>query len=184
MSSTHYVINGVSYPRVSYVISEMLALPHANYGDGSAAVKGTQMHADIESYLKGGTDWDNPEFELKAQFEDFMATVLPRSHWRVYAVEQLVHSKTYRIAGTVDAIFEYMPTKELYIIDWKRTAGLYQDSARQYQLQLNIYAAILQETTPISGLMLAMFHPSNDKYKISIVPHIDVRLYMDAAISL
>lgn len=181
MSSTHYIIGDFRYARVSYVIAEMLALPNAAYGDGSAAIKGTQMHADIESYLKGDT---GPDFELKAQFKDFLATVLPHSHWRVHAVETLVHSKKYRIAGTIDAIFEYMPTKELYIIDWKRTAGLYQDSARQYQLQLNIYAAILQDTTPISGLMLAMFHTNNDKYKISIVPRIDVQLYMDAAISL
>lgn len=181
-SYSHYTIDGLQYARVSYVISEMLALPNAKYGDRTGAEKGTTMHANIEAYLKGATEAD---FELKSQFEDFLATELPASHWRIHSIEKLVYSEKYRIAGTIDAIFEYLPTNELYIIDWKRTAGLYTDSARQYCLQLNIYAAILaQNNIMVSGLMLAMFHDTNATYKTSIVPAKDVQLYLEAALSL
>jgi hypothetical protein len=133
---------------------------------------GTQMHANIETYLlTGAAEDDTPEF---AQFKEFAKTMPPvfKTEWKVFDVD-------YGIAGTIDAVFRN-EDGSLEIYDWKRTKSLLKYSSSkalhpaldlpdsnfwQYSVQLNLYRAILQKKGyEIAGMYLVCFHPTLSGY--------------------
>lgn len=177
----YYVIRGLHYARVSYVISQLhpseTVYPVATSGV-SAAMLGTIMHKNIEDYMNGNKA---SQFELKPQLEQFIAAHIT-GKWRLFSSEERIWDAEMRIAGTVDALFVNDKTLQFMIVDWKRTRGLYPDSAIQYQLQLNIYKQILARMgRDVVSMGLVILHPDNTTFKWVDVPDIDVSKFVDNA---
>lgn len=177
---THYLINGLKYARVSHVISQFhpteKVFPAAVAGVRSAADLGTEMHENIDAYLKGSRE----QFEAKSQLQAFLATV--KGKWELFSSEERIWDSEWRIAGTVDALFYNRETNNYMLVDWKRTKMLYLDSAIQYQLQLNIYQRILARMgRPVVLAGLVLLHPGNPRFVWETVPSIDVSLYVENA---
>ena len=178
---THYLINGLKYARVSHVISQFhptdKVFPAAVAGVRSAAELGTEMHENIEAYLKGS----QTHFEARPQLQAFLAAHVA-GKWEFFSSEERIWDPEWRIAGTVDALFYNRVADNYLLVDWKRTRMLYDDSAVQYQLQLNIYQRILARMgRPVVLAGLALLHPRNHGFMWVPVPDIDVSLYVENA---
>lgn len=196
-ATTHYVIRGIACARVTHVIAQFRP-SETVYPPSTAAADGTAMHAKIEAMLKGDT---TTPFPLKSQVrlrtpaaadthpapqvQACINTHINPAEWRLDAAERCVSDTAWRIAGTVDALFLHRTSGKRMLVDWKRTKGLWPESAEIYQLQLNIYAAILARSAePVDVMALALFHPSNAAFKWVVVPAINVDLYTHNAHTL
>ena len=200
MSATHYMIRGIACARVTHVIAQFRP-SETIYPPSTAAADGTAMHARIEAMLKGDTAAPfplksqasprppgrslNPAALTPPQVQACIDTHINPAEWRLDAAERCVSDTAWRIAGTVDALFLHRTSGKRMLVDWKRTKGLWPESAEIYQLQLNIYAAILaRNAEPVDVMALALFHPSNTAFKWVVVPAINVDLYTHNAHTL
>lgn len=147
------------------------------WADPEARNRGTEAHYQVELYLNSlPTVEDFPELEFA---KDFMRDQLVpigakafRTEWEIFAPEE-------DVAGSIDAVF-VMPSGELIIVDWKRSAKLKANvhslfskrlrhpfqhvddcDVAKYAFQLSIYAWILEKYYGyrISGLCLVCIHP-------------------------
>ena len=142
-----------------------------------AANAGTQMHYDIECFYNECYKNTNSsiEFSYFMQFQKDIGTTL-----KPYRTEWMVYHEKYRLAGSIDMIFEN-PDGTLQIYDWKRckeikkinawnkyatTAGLDHlpdTNFWHYALQLNTYKKILEEKydKSVTDMYLVCLHPNN-----------------------
>lgn len=144
---------GIAYPSVTTVLSHgqdhsWLEEWKSRVGEKRAEeisersrVRGTRMHAALESALKGDRDHDRAaEFDGEAVLmARAMASALFPRMSRVVASELMMRSKRLKIAGTVDNVSDF--DEELSIVDFKNSRRVKQkEDIRGYFLQTCLYA--------------------------------------------
>jgi hypothetical protein len=154
----------------------------------NSAMKGTQLHKEIETHYNGVENNSNTiEFNQFLEFKRQYPTMKPfRSEWRIFDEDLL-------IAGTIDMVYEGKDNT-LYMFDWKRSKKvvrsdgsikndtyqfalgplnhLVDNSFNKYCLQQNIYKAILEKryNQKISSMNLLVLHDSLPTYYHKQVP--------------
>lgn len=142
-----------------------------------ASTAGTAMHLDIEKfYNKVPVENNSVEFSWFMNFHEMFKNSL--EPWRT---EMMVWDKDYRLAGSVDMIYEDPETGELSIYDWKRcreikkTDGfgkcgnkaciehLPDTNYWHYCLQLNTYKHLIEKNygKKVKEMYLVCLHPNN-----------------------
>lgn len=148
------------------------------------SLRGTDMHKQIELFLKGETHDENfKEFKL---FKDFYQNEIIGRNLHFVEAEKSIILPEYNIAGTVDALFKKNDGKYV-MVDWKRSSHLIIDgypkkygygrgvsvinhldnsSYYKYELQQSFYKYILEKEygITISSMILAVLHPDYDRY--------------------
>ena len=141
----------------------------------AAASAGTKMHYDIECfYNKCYNENNSIEFEyFKRFYEDY-------KHLRPYRTEWMVYYEEYKLAGSIDMVFEN-EDGTLQIYDWKRSKEISKHSPWNkyaktscidyipdtnywhYVLQLNTYKKILEDKyeKKVTNMYLVVLHPDN-----------------------
>lgn len=142
-----------------------------------AASAGTKMHYDIECFYNECYKDTNKsvEFDYFMNFEREIG-----SKMKPYRTEWMVFHEEYRLAGSIDMIFEN-PDGTLQIYDWKRCREIKKVNAWgksaitegieyipdtnywHYCLQLNTYKKILEEKygKKVTDMYLVCLHPNN-----------------------
>lgn len=155
-----------------------------------AAAKGTELHEQIENFLKGSEyDYESIEFNL---FLEFYKNELETSDLIFYDAEKMIFSDKYNVAGTIDCLFKKLNKEEFVILDWKRSKKLTIDglpkkfgfgfalseinhldnsSYYRYCLQQNIYKLIADNeySMKVSSMWLIVLHdvfPTYYKIKV------------------
>lgn len=155
-----------------------------------AAAKGTELHEQIENFLKG-SEYDSESIEFKL-FLEFYRNELEISDLKFYDAERMIFSDKYNVAGTIDCLFKKLNTEEYVILDWKRSKKLTIDglpkkfgfgyalseishldnsSYYRYSLQQNIYKLIAENeySIKVSSMWLIVLHnifPTYYKVKV------------------
>lgn len=155
-----------------------------------AAAKGTELHEQIENFLKG-SEYDSESIEFKL-FLEFYRNELEISDLKFYDAEKMIFSDKYNVAGTIDCLFKKLNTEEYVILDWKRSKKLTIDglpkkfgfgyalseishldnsSYYRYSLQQNIYKLIAENeySMKVSSMWLIVLHdvfPTYYKIKV------------------
>lgn len=142
-----------------------------------AADAGTKMHFDIECFYNECYKNDNDSIEFN-YFKNFQEEV--GSKMTPYRTEWMVYHEEYRLAGSIDMIFEN-PDGTLQIYDWKRCKEIKKINAWDkyaitpeldhlpdtnywhYSLQLNTYKRILEQKygKKVTDMYLVCLHPNN-----------------------
>ena len=154
-----------------------------------ASAKGTIMHANIEYYYNGDEhETESDEWKL---FWEFHTTVVEGSDLTPYRTEWEVFHEKYKIAGSIDMIYE-KPDGTLVLYDWKRSKEIKRSAFRSsdvgkepvsflpncnfshYSLQLNIYRHILEDVygKKVDGMYLVVLHPKQASYMRLKVPEL------------
>jgi len=160
-----------------------------------AADKGTDLHKQIETYLKENMvapDFDANSIEFQ-YFLDFYDTEVKKRKLDFYDAERMITSEIYSVAGTIDCLFKKKDKDEYVMLDWKRSKKLIIDgypriygfgyalselnhldnsSYYKYCLQQNIYKYIIENEIDIkiSSMRLVVLHENYDKYYVIKVP--------------
>ena len=146
-----------------------------------AAEAGTKMHYDIECYYnKCPNENTSVEYSYFKKFlEDF-----PDLNSRPYRTEWTVFHEDWRLAGSIDMIFEN-EDGSLQIYDWKRCKDIKKVNGWSvyaktecidhipdtnywhYCLQLNTYKAIIESKydKKVTDMYLVCLHPDKKKYQ-------------------
>lgn len=147
-----YIINGVPYPRVTWILS---AYPkgegfsrwmgsQSSYEDSQrvmeqAGKRGTHVHVGIEKLIAGEVlsfdDYTEEEWDMLSAFAGWVEKYRPQ----FVSNEKTVHSERYEFAGTLDALC--VIDDVLTIIDWKTSSAIYES----YWLQTAAYTHALYE---------------------------------------
>ncbi len=146
--------------------------------------RGTDMHKQIENYLKGlPYDGSSREFQFFLRFHEEQ---IVRRGLTFDSAEYPIELKGSNIAGTVDALFR-KPDGNYVMVDWKRSKHLIIDgypkkygfgcglsvlshldnsSYYKYELQQSFYKYILEKDYGIrvSSMILAVLYPEYDRY--------------------
>jgi len=158
-----------------------------------ASALGSRFHAHAEFHCNNLPVEDNsPEFSQYLNFRNDHPHLVP------FRTEMLILEETYRIVGSVDAVFQDTRSKKFFIIDWKRSkkvsskggdkgyfplSHLRSNNLRKYSIQLSLYSYILKNVygLDMSDAMLVVCHPNQDTYQKIMVPMMttDVQLMMD-----
>ena len=142
-----------------------------------AANAGTKMHFDIECFYNECYKDTNKseEFCYFMNFQNDIGCKL-----KPYRTEWMVYHEEYRLAGSIDMIFEN-PDGTLQIYDWKRCKEIKKANAWNkyaitkeldhlpdtnfwhYALQLNTYKKIIEEKygKEVTNMYLVCLHPNN-----------------------
>lgn len=146
--------------------------------------RGTYMHKQIESFLKG-EEFDDTSKEFRL-FKKFYEEKIMTKGLVFDSAEIPIELHEYNIAGTVDALFR-KHDGEYVMVDWKRSTHLIIDgypkkygygrglsvlshldnsSYYKYELQQSFYKYILEKEygIKISSMILAVLHPDYDRY--------------------
>lgn len=146
-----------------------------------ATSKGTALHKSIEMFYNDMDTSGNESVEYKMFlnfYEDHKTKLKPyRTEWEVF-------NEDFKIAGSIDMIFENIDDGTLSIYDWKRTKEIKMKNGFgskgygplkcfhdcnyvHYSLQLNIYKSILEKKygKVIRDMFLICMHPDYETYK-------------------
>lgn len=149
-----------------------------------ASNRGTDMHANIEHFLKKDLEVHDDSKEF-AMFMDFYHDNIEGKVAFADAEKQIFLDE-YRIAGTADALFRKKDGSYI-MVDWKRSKHLIIDghprkfghgrglsivshldasSYYKYELQQSFYRYILEERygMRLSAMVLVVLHPDYDRY--------------------
>jgi hypothetical protein len=167
-----------------------------------AAKMGTAMHAMFEYYYNNIREDVIQSYEGTKEHEYFMNFIRDHPELKPYRTEWNVYHEDYRIAGSIDMIFQN-EDGTLSIYDWKRCKNIerYNGFGKKclieglahisdtnywhYTFQLNIYKYILETKYgfQIKDLHLVVIHPENvcDNYEKIKLPFIqkDVKILLD-----
>jgi len=150
-----------------------------------ASTAGTQLHECIECFYNGCPRENNSiEYGYFLDFAKKYSNLMP------YRTEWMIYDKDFRLAGSIDMIFEN-EDGTLSIYDWKRIKELKRTNGFgdwallpeidyipdsnfwHYSLQLNMYKRILEKNydKKIKDMYLVCLHPINKKFlKIKVKP--------------
>ena len=153
-----------------------------------ASIAGTRMHKNIELAL-GGLPYES-ECRECLLFRDFVRDWLEPRLWRVYRLEWSIFCAASRVAGQIDALFQY--AGKFHMVDWKRCSKpldpaegiefaryakapldfLLDNPCTHYFIQQNLYAVILERWygIKVSTMHLVQTHPSLATYRVIAVP--------------
>ena len=150
-----------------------------NNNGKEASEAGTKMHYDIECYYNGCPNENySQEYKYFLEFAKIHENLIP------YRTEWMVFHEEYKIAGSIDMIFEN-DDGTLSIYDWKRCKDIAKTSNWNkyshnklidhipdtnywhYCLQLNTYKYILENKydKTIKDMYLVCLHPDKKKYE-------------------
>ena len=147
-----------------------------------AAKNGTMCHKDIENaYNYGNLEVCYPEFD---QFLEFNYDHIK---WGIYRTEWLIYNTKYRLAGSVDAIFQHTDTGKFIMCDHKTSDDIVVSGYNKakspishlddcnfwkYALQQNLYKWMLEEEYGIliDEMYITWFCKKNTSYKKIKVP--------------
>ncbi len=156
-----------------------------------AAAKGTELHEQIENFLKG-KEYDPSSIEFRLFLEFYKKEVGPRN-LQFFDAEKKILSDKYNVAGTIDCLFKKEGKDEYVMLDWKRSKKLIIDgqpriygygyalselnsldnsSYNRYCLQQNIYKHIAETEygMKISSMKLVVLHENYTGYHVVDVP--------------
>ena len=156
-----------------------------------AAAAGTKLHYDIECYYNNYPTQTNTSIE----YQYFLNFARDFQHLKPYRTEWIVYDEEWKIAGSIDMIFENPDEPNtIDIYDWKRAKEIQKSSAFNkwstnslishlpdtnfwhYSLQLNTYKAIIERNygKKVRNLYLVVCHPNNknNNYQIIKVPNL------------
>lgn len=156
-----------------------------------AAAKGTELHEQIENFLKG-KEYDPGSIEFRLFLEFYKKEVESRN-LEFFDAEKMILSDKYNVAGTIDCLFKKEGKDEYVMLDWKRSKKLIIDgqprmygygyalselssldnsSYNRYCLQQNIYKHIVEAeySMKISSMKLVVLHENYTDYFIVNVP--------------
>lgn len=161
---------------------------------------GTETHATIEHIIRGTCSLDEPRAQTPVVLHFLAFRKWLSRRYRFVAVEATVVVPRLRTGGQVDALCQRVdgPDNELLLVDWKiMGAALINDSEQRgtcayfglpkckrakQEIQLNMYAAMIEEVTPyrIVGMMLVYLDAENG-VDIGYVPRRpEIYRYLDA----
>jgi len=149
-----------------------------------ACEMGTRVHANQEAMMLGRQDFQQPadDRERAIMSAGWQAmTDLSAAGWQPLAAEKMVFSMEYRLAGTIDAIFQR--GREILIVDWKTNEAIHKKNNfgqhflppansledcefNKYTLQLNLYKRILLK----DGYLLTMQEPQISLMLVHLTP--------------
>ena len=149
-----------------------------------ACEMGTRVHANQEAMMNGSQDFQQPadDRERLIMSAGWQAmTDLTAAGWQPLAAEKMVFSIEYRLAGTIDAIFQR--GREIFIVDWKTNEAIHKRNQfgqhflppansledcefNKYMLQLNLYKRILLK----DGYLLTMQEPQISLMIVHLTP--------------
>lgn len=156
---------------------EIKGLWNKNGKDASEA--GTKMHYDIECYYNNCAN-ENDSIE----YQYFLEFAKNHSNLKAYRTEWMVFHEDYKIAGSIDMLFEN-EDGSLSIYDWKRCKDIVKSNNWNkyshnelidhlpdtnywhYCLQLNTYKYILENKydKTIKDMYLVCLHPDKKNYE-------------------
>ena len=174
------MMNSPKWPTNKYygkTPDEIKALWNKNRDESASA--GTKLHYDIECfYNKSHVENTSIEYQY---FKNFLEE-FPELNSRPYRTEWTVFHEEWRLAGSIDMIFEN-EDGTLQIYDWKRCKDIRKTSQWgkfaitpciehipdtnywHYCLQLNIYKAIIESKygKKVTDMYLVCMNPENKK---------------------
>jgi hypothetical protein len=164
-------------------------------------IRGTEFHLYAEVFLKSGLrlPFNTPIGHRVVQFHKFIAAI---PNLKPVAIELRIFSTRWKVAGTIDNIFQDINTGLYYIIDWKTDdtmeyvgfdnkmmfepfQNLPDSNFYHHCVQQNIYKHIIEEYVgiKISDCFLAHF-PMEEKVDILKCIDIDRSVIDDAFVKL
>jgi PD-(D/E)XK nuclease superfamily len=102
-----------------------------------AAIKGTEIHREIETLLRDESGSDNPRREHFAPLCNFLAK------YKIEHAERKLYSRRYRYSGTTDAV-ALDGRGLLVLLDWKTGKSIYPE----FRLQTAAYVHAYEEEFP------------------------------------
>lgn len=135
-----------------------------------ACEMGTRVHYNQEMMMNGSPDFQQPadERERAIMSAGWQAmTDLAAAGWQPVAAEKMVFSLEYKLAGTIDAIFQR--GREILIVDWKTNEAIHKKNQygqhflppaneledceyNKYMIQLNLYKRILLKESYVQAI--------------------------------
>lgn len=147
----------------------------------SAANQGTKVHDWIENFYLNEFVSPSEEASKNKSFLNFMDFYQDYG-WKPYRTEWRVFTELYRVAGSIDIVFEGSGPGKVMVYDWKNSKeiktenkyekGLYplhhlpNCNFYHYSLQLNLYKWILEThyQVQVEEMGLIIVHESNPTY--------------------
>lgn len=155
----------------------------------AASTQGTAMHLNIENYYNGEPMTES--FRTSKEGELFQKYLQDHKAYKAYRSEWTVYSKKYRIAGSIDMVYEDPNNPGCHVIaDWKRSVEIKFENRWEkgngplshldncnywhYTLQLNIYRMLLEKyyDKRITEMFLVILHPNQENYLKIEIPKI------------
>lgn len=164
----------------------------------AAANQGTKVHDWIENfYLK---EFQSPSEEAtnNKSFQNFMEFYLDYG-WKPYRTEWRVYTELYKVAGSIDIIFEGSKPGTVKVYDWKNSKEIKSENQYEtgypplkhlpncnfyhYSLQLNLYKWILEThyNVKVEEMGLIIVHesfPTYLKYDVKDMKQ-DIQMMLD-----
>jgi ATP-dependent exoDNAse (exonuclease V) beta subunit len=190
-----------------------ISLMWKNTGTESATA-GTKLHAQIEDFMNNrdiSPHYHHQQLydaykaqciddtQCAAEWNYFIQFVRDHPHLKPYRTEWMVYDKQYKIAGSIDMVYETQDG-HLEIYDWKRSKEIIRSSDWNktsnnplishvpdtnywhYALQLNTYRHLLEKNygKKVTKLCLVRLHPNNENetYEILDVPIMDKEIHL------
>jgi ATP-dependent exoDNAse (exonuclease V) beta subunit len=147
----------------------------------NAAAKGTQVHDWIENYYLGEFKPPCQEAIESKSFQNFLEFHNDYG-WKPYRTEWRVFTEDFRVAGSIDIIFEGSEEGKIKVFDWKNSKEIKMDNRYEkgleplqhlpnsnfyhYSLQLNLYKWILENhyDQHVEEMGLIIVHENNPSY--------------------
>jgi hypothetical protein len=156
--------DGAVFPRISTVVRHIYPFtwstssPAQEARAEEARNAGVLMHDSIHRYFKGECTAD----QIVGDGGHFRRYIEAHADLTLVSCEQRIVSDVWRLGGTLDALF-YDNTRKCHVlVDWKRTARVFDKSLSYYTLQLNLYRSILYADYGlyVDQMVLVLLHPS------------------------
>jgi ATP-dependent exoDNAse (exonuclease V) beta subunit len=147
----------------------------------NAANQGTKVHDWIENFYLKEFTYPSEEARENKSFQNFM-NFHSDYGWAPYRTEWRVFTEKYRVAGSIDIIFEGSKPGYVKIYDWKNSKEIKTDNRYEkgleplqhlphcnfyhYSLQLNLYKWIIETHyhLKVEEMGLIIVHESNPTY--------------------
>lgn len=139
---------------------------------------GTLLHQNIQDFLEQGVTGE----DCSEEFDHFLK-FFDTKQWTPIFIEEKVFNLEYRIAGTIDAVFED-EQGQIVICDWKRAAKMRFDNPWRraappiqhlddcdfikYTLQLSLYRFLLRDRFPEREIQLQLVNFTDSYREIPI----------------
>jgi hypothetical protein len=160
-----------------YRMSEDAILGYWKELGDQACSLGSFFHISAEYDCNGIPSGDD-----SPEFKQYLAFRADHPHLIPYRTEMLIFDETYRIVGSVDAIFLNLKTNKYLIVDWKRSKKvtgkggdkgywplnhLRSSNLTKYSIQLSLYTYILEQNygLEMEESALVVCHPNQTTYR-------------------
>ncbi|HQI42295.1 MAG: hypothetical protein B6D44_06185 [Ignavibacteriales bacterium UTCHB2] len=157
----------------------------------NAASEGTQVHKEIDNFIKYGTIPQNSKSKIASDW----IKKIDRDKYEILS-EKIIYSNEIKIAGTVDLILLNRENNTIDIYDWKTSKSIDQNSYGMkmgrvpitsnlkdcnfihYSLQLSLYRFILESYYSLKVDKLTLLHLNNNitPYQCSYMQNVIIEM--------